>query len=148
MTKRLGQRLHSRAAAGEGTQNLICAAQAAVVLVGLIVIGIWPGGWPAAPVVALGIAAWSAWEGGKSWRGSGCCQQVPDHRCKGTDRYHQNADQAADQRIREIKLNPAPWYQASCSLSGLVSPRLLGWRRTTGGRSRIRRASGASCRAR
>ena len=33
----------------------------------------------------------------------------------GTDRYHQNADQAADQRIREIKLNPAPWYQASCS---------------------------------
>ncbi|HEX9529409.1 MAG TPA: hypothetical protein VF951_18080 [Streptosporangiaceae bacterium] len=44
MAKRLGQRLHSRATAGEGTQNLICAAQAAVVLVGLIVIGIWPGG--------------------------------------------------------------------------------------------------------
>ena len=67
MPKRLGQRLHSRAAAGEGALNLICAAQAAVVLFGLIVIGIWPGGWPADPVVALGIAAWSAWEGGKSW---------------------------------------------------------------------------------
>ena len=64
ITKRFGQRLHSRATAREGTQNLICAAQAAIVLVGLIVIGIWPGGWPADPVVALGIAAWSAWEGG------------------------------------------------------------------------------------
>ncbi len=60
MAKRLGQRLHSRATAGEGTKF---------------------------PTIGV----------------------------TGTDRYDQNADQAADQRIREIKLNPAPWYQASCS---------------------------------
>ena len=35
--KRLGTRLHSGATAGEGTQNLMCAAHAAVVLAGLAV---------------------------------------------------------------------------------------------------------------
>src|SRR5258706_107266 len=82
---------------------------AAVVLVGLIVIGIWPGGWPADPVVALGIAAWSAWEGGKSLgEVPAAASKFPTIGVTGTDRCHQNADQAADQRIREIKLNPAP----------------------------------------
>lgn len=70
---RLGQRLHSEATAGEGTQNLMCAAQAAAVLIGLAVIAIWPGRWPADPLIALGIAAWSAWEGRQSWRGADCC---------------------------------------------------------------------------
>jgi divalent metal cation (Fe/Co/Zn/Cd) transporter len=70
---RLGQRLSSEAAASEGTQNLMCAAQAAAVLVGLAVIAIWPGGWPIDPVIALGIAAWSVWEGRQSWRGADCC---------------------------------------------------------------------------
>jgi divalent metal cation (Fe/Co/Zn/Cd) transporter len=71
--RRLGERLHSGATAGEGTQNLLCAAQAAAVLTGLAVIAVWPGGWPIDPVIALGIAAWSIWEGARSWRGADCC---------------------------------------------------------------------------
>jgi hypothetical protein len=36
-------------------------------------VAVWPGAWPADPVVALGIAAWSVWEGRQSWRGANCC---------------------------------------------------------------------------
>jgi hypothetical protein len=61
--QRLGRRLNSGATTGEGIQNLMCAAQAAAVLFGLAVVAIWPAGWPVDPVIALGIAAWSAWEG-------------------------------------------------------------------------------------
>jgi divalent metal cation (Fe/Co/Zn/Cd) transporter len=71
--RRLGARLGSGATAGEGTQNLMCAAQAAGVLLALVVVAIWPGGWPVDPIIALGIAAWSAWEGNRSWRGADCC---------------------------------------------------------------------------
>ena len=71
--RRLGRRLQSGATAGEGTQNLICAAQAAAVLIGLAVVALWPGGWPIDPIIALGIAAWSVWEGTESWRGADCC---------------------------------------------------------------------------
>ena len=71
--QRLGRRLGSGATAGEGTQNLMCAAQAAAVLVALAVVAVWPGGWPIDPVIALGIAAWSAWEGRQAWHGDGCC---------------------------------------------------------------------------
>jgi divalent metal cation (Fe/Co/Zn/Cd) transporter len=71
--RRIGQRLDSGATAGEGIQNLMCAAQAAAVLVGLAIVAIWPGAWPIDAVIALGIAAWSVWEGRQSWRGSGCC---------------------------------------------------------------------------
>jgi divalent metal cation (Fe/Co/Zn/Cd) transporter len=71
--RRLGRRLDSGATAGEGTQNLMCAAQAAAVLVGLVVVAAWPGGWPVDPLIALGIAAWSVWEGTQSWRGAECC---------------------------------------------------------------------------
>ena len=71
--RRLGRRLGSVATAGEGTQNLMCAAQAAAVLAGLAAVAAWPDAWPADPVVALGIAAWSAWEGRQSWRGANCC---------------------------------------------------------------------------
>jgi divalent metal cation (Fe/Co/Zn/Cd) transporter len=71
--QRLGRRLGSGATAGEGTQNLMCAAQAAAVLVGLAVVAIWPAGWPIDPVIALGIAAWSAWEGRQAWQGDSCC---------------------------------------------------------------------------
>jgi hypothetical protein len=60
MTKRrLGERLGSGATAGEGTQNLMCATQAAGVLLALVVVAVWPGGWPIDPIIALGIAAWS-----------------------------------------------------------------------------------------
>jgi divalent metal cation (Fe/Co/Zn/Cd) transporter len=71
--RRLGQRLESGATAGEGTQNLICAAQAAAVLAGLAVVAAWRGDWWVDPVIALGIAAWSAWEGRQSWLGADCC---------------------------------------------------------------------------
>jgi divalent metal cation (Fe/Co/Zn/Cd) transporter len=70
--RRLGDRLHSEATEGEGTQNLLCAAQAAIVLVGLAAnwaLGIW---W-LDPVVALVLAAWIAHEGLESWRGKDCC---------------------------------------------------------------------------
>jgi divalent metal cation (Fe/Co/Zn/Cd) transporter len=71
--RRLGQRLHSAATSGEGTQNLMCAAQAAAVLIGLAVVAAWPASWPVDPVIALGIAAWSTREGAQSWRGEDCC---------------------------------------------------------------------------
>jgi divalent metal cation (Fe/Co/Zn/Cd) transporter len=70
---RLGRRLQSGATAGEGTQNLMCAAQAAGVLLALAVVAVWPGAWPIDPIIALGIAAWSIWEGTESWRGADCC---------------------------------------------------------------------------
>ena len=70
---RLGARLDSGATSGEGTQNLMCAAQAGAILVALAVTAVWPGGWWIDPVTALGIAGWSAWEGIESWRGQDCC---------------------------------------------------------------------------
>jgi divalent metal cation (Fe/Co/Zn/Cd) transporter len=71
--QRLGRQLGSAATASEGIQNLMCAAQAAAVLVGLAVVATWPAGWPIDPVIALGIAACSAREGRQAWRGDACC---------------------------------------------------------------------------
>jgi divalent metal cation (Fe/Co/Zn/Cd) transporter len=71
--RRLGTRLGSGATAGEGTQNLMCAAQAAGVLFALVAVAAWPGAWPVDPFIALGIAGWSAWEGTRAWRGAECC---------------------------------------------------------------------------
>ena len=70
---RLAGRLGSPAVAGEGTQNYLCVAQAAAVLVGLAVTAAWPGDWWADPVTGLAIAAAAAWEGIQSWRGDDCC---------------------------------------------------------------------------
>jgi divalent metal cation (Fe/Co/Zn/Cd) transporter len=70
--RRLGVRLDSAATAGEGTQNYLCAAQAAAVLAGLAVTAIWPGGWWVDPVIGLGVAAIAVREGTESWRGGGC----------------------------------------------------------------------------
>jgi divalent metal cation (Fe/Co/Zn/Cd) transporter len=69
---RLAVRLGSAATAGEGTQNYLCAAQAAAVLVGLAVIAFWPSCWWFDPVIGLGIAAVAIWQGVKSWRGEDC----------------------------------------------------------------------------
>lgn len=71
---RLAARLASAATAGEGTQNYLCAAQAAAVLVALAVTAAAPsiGRW-VDPAVALAIAAWSAWEGIGAWSGQDCC---------------------------------------------------------------------------
>jgi divalent metal cation (Fe/Co/Zn/Cd) transporter len=70
--RRLGARLGSRATAGEGTQNLLCAAQAAAVLAGLAVTAAW-GWWWADPVIALALAVVAIREGREAWRGDDCC---------------------------------------------------------------------------
>jgi divalent metal cation (Fe/Co/Zn/Cd) transporter len=68
----LAVRLGSAATGGEGTQNYLCGAQAAAVLVGLAVNARWTGGWWFDPVIGLGIAAAAIWQGVKSWRGEDC----------------------------------------------------------------------------
>jgi divalent metal cation (Fe/Co/Zn/Cd) transporter len=70
---KLGTRLGSAATAGEGTQNYLCAAQAAAVLLALAVTAAWPGAWWLDPAIALGIAAVAVREGIESWRGEDCC---------------------------------------------------------------------------
>ena len=83
---RLGERLGSRATAGEGTQNLLCAALAGAVLLGLVgntVVGAW---W-LDPVAALFIAAVAVREGRESWRGEACADCTPigfaaEHACE------------------------------------------------------------------
>ncbi len=69
---KLGARLGSAATEGEGTQNYLCAAQAAGVLVGLGVTAAWSGGWWFDPTVGLVIAALAVWQGIRSWRGEDC----------------------------------------------------------------------------
>ncbi|MGH3854694.1 MAG: cation transporter [Pseudonocardiaceae bacterium] len=69
---KLAARLNSAATAGEGTQNYLCAAQAGAVLLGLAITSAWPGAWWLDPVIGLGIAAVSVWEGIQSWRGQDC----------------------------------------------------------------------------
>jgi len=72
----LGRRLDSGATSGEGTANLICAAQAAVGLAGLVL-----GSAGAAlldPLAAVVISAIAAREGVALWRGEGCsCHTAP-----------------------------------------------------------------------
>jgi divalent metal cation (Fe/Co/Zn/Cd) transporter len=70
--RRLGERLGSEATESEGTQNYLCAAQAAGVLFGLAVTAVWPGGWWIDPVVGLAIAAIAVLEGLRSWNGQSC----------------------------------------------------------------------------
>lgn len=70
--RRLGTRLGSRATAGEGTQNYLCAAQSAAVLFTLAVMAMWPGGWWLDPTVGLVIAGFAVREGFGAWRGEEC----------------------------------------------------------------------------
>lgn len=70
--RRLGTRLGSAATVGEGVQNYLCAIQAAAVLVGLTLTTQWSGGWWLDPLIGLGVAAVSIWQGFRSWRGEGC----------------------------------------------------------------------------
>lgn len=72
----LGERLGSAATAGEGTQNLLCAAQGAIALAGLLLASAGAGFLD--PVAALLIAGIAAREGIELWRGDGCgCQSLP-----------------------------------------------------------------------
>lgn len=92
--QRIAGRLGSGAVAGEGTQNLLCAALAAAVLVGLAansLLGVW---W-LDPAIALAIAAICVREGRRAWRGDQCgcasCDVIPAviedcDDCRSTDR--------------------------------------------------------------
>jgi divalent metal cation (Fe/Co/Zn/Cd) transporter len=74
--RRLGERLGSRAIAGEGMQNLLCAAQGAIALVGLLLASAGAGFLD--PVAALLIAGIATREGIALWRGDGCdCANLP-----------------------------------------------------------------------
>lgn len=70
---RLAVRLNSAATAGEGTQNYLCAIQAAAVLTSLALTAVWSGGWWLDSVVGLGVAGAAARQGVRSWRGDDCC---------------------------------------------------------------------------
>jgi len=70
--QRLGARLGSEATSGEGLQNLMCAAQAAAVLVGLAASATLGWSW-LDPAVGLLLAGWAVNEGVEAWRGDGCC---------------------------------------------------------------------------
>ncbi|PZS08846.1 MAG: hypothetical protein DLM55_07760 [Acidimicrobiales bacterium] len=70
--QRLGQSLDSDATAGEGVQNLLCAAQAAAVLIGLALTAAF-GWWWIDPAIGLGVAAVAVHEGCGAWRGKDCC---------------------------------------------------------------------------
>src|SRR4051794_30123239 len=71
---RLGRRLGSGATRGEGTQNILCAGQAAAALVAVATAGALP--W-LDPVAAFAIAAVAATEGLKLWRGEeSCCSPL------------------------------------------------------------------------
>jgi divalent metal cation (Fe/Co/Zn/Cd) transporter len=73
---KLGQRLGSRATAGEGIQNLMCAAQAAAALIALV--GASAGLSVIDPIAALAVAAIAATESVELWRGEqdDCCAPV------------------------------------------------------------------------
>lgn len=66
----------SAATAGEGTQNILCAIQAAAVLVGLAA-NAAVGAWWLDPLIALFIAYVAVSEGREAWRGEGCCGASP-----------------------------------------------------------------------
>lgn len=70
--QRLARRLDSRTTAGEGTQNYLCAAQSAAVLLTLAVIAVWPADWWLDPAVGLVIAGIAVREGFEAWRGEQC----------------------------------------------------------------------------
>lgn len=69
---KLGAQLGSKATAGEGTQNLLCAYLAAAVLVGLVANSAF-GWWWLDPIVGLLVAAVAIREGMEAWRGHDCC---------------------------------------------------------------------------
>jgi divalent metal cation (Fe/Co/Zn/Cd) transporter len=70
--QRLARTLGSGATAGEAIQNLMCAAQAGAVLIGLAATAVFGWSW-VDPTIALLLAAWAVREGVSSWQGKSCC---------------------------------------------------------------------------
>lgn len=66
--QRLGRTLGSGATASEGIQNLLCAAQAAAVLMGLALTAA-VGWWWLDPIIGLALAAVAVYEGVEAWHG-------------------------------------------------------------------------------
>jgi divalent metal cation (Fe/Co/Zn/Cd) transporter len=84
---RLGRRLDSAATAGEGIQNLLCAAQALAALAAVIAAG--AGAAFIDPIAALVIAGIAAKEGVELWRGEECdCHTVPGLDALPSERCH------------------------------------------------------------
>jgi len=75
--RRLGRQLGSRATAGEGMQNLLCAWLAGAVLIGLVANTVL-GWWWLDGTVALAIAAWAVREGWSTWHGASCACACAD----------------------------------------------------------------------
>lgn len=72
----LGRRLDSRATAGEGVQNLLCAAQALAALIAILAAS--AGVAVIDPLAAVLIAGIGAKEGAELWRGEECaCHTIP-----------------------------------------------------------------------
>jgi divalent metal cation (Fe/Co/Zn/Cd) transporter len=72
----LGRQLDSRATAGEGIQNVICAVQAATALIAVAGAGAGLGFLD--PIAALAIAGIALKEGRDGWRGQdSCCTTTP-----------------------------------------------------------------------
>ena len=84
--QRLGARLGSAATQGEGAQNMLCAAMAVAVLIGLGGQAIF-GAWWLDPLAGLFIAGIAVKSGLDAWRGDACSDCVPvgfgppDHAC-------------------------------------------------------------------
>jgi len=74
--QRLGARLGSAATQGEGAQNMLCAAMAVAVLVGLAGQSIF-GAWWLDPLAGLFIAAMAVKSGLGAWRGDACADCAP-----------------------------------------------------------------------
>jgi len=70
--QRLGARLSSEATSGEGLQNLMCAAQAGAVLIGLAATAALGWSW-LDPTIGLLLAGWAIYEGIEAWNGADCC---------------------------------------------------------------------------
>lgn len=70
--RRLAVTLESRATAGEGGQNMLCAYLAGAVLVGLTT-NATLGWWWLDPVIGLLVAVQAVREGRDAWRGEECC---------------------------------------------------------------------------
>ena len=84
---KLGEQLNSRATAGEGAQNILCAYMAAGVLAGLLA-NTALGWWWLDPLIALAIAALAVHEGRETWAADGCgCAPTPT---RGLDARHQD----------------------------------------------------------
>ena len=73
---RLGARLGSAATQGEGAQNMLCAAMAVAVLVGLAGQALF-GAWWLDPLAGLFIAAVAVKSGFGAWRGEACDDCAP-----------------------------------------------------------------------